>query len=55
VIVATIADLPARLAAKAPSGLVIVMIGRAFAECVEAVGGKQLAASGSTSHHARRR
>jgi siroheme synthase len=36
VIAATIADLPARLAAETPSGPVVVMIGRAFAECLEA-------------------
>jgi uroporphyrin-III C-methyltransferase/precorrin-2 dehydrogenase/sirohydrochlorin ferrochelatase len=36
VIAATIADLPARLAAEALSGPVIVMIGRAFADYVEA-------------------
>jgi uroporphyrin-III C-methyltransferase / precorrin-2 dehydrogenase / sirohydrochlorin ferrochelatase len=36
VIAATIADLPAQLAAEAPSGPVIVMIGRAFADYVEA-------------------
>jgi len=37
VIAATIADLPARLAAEASSGPVVVMIGRAFADYVEAV------------------
>src|ERR1700722_7210761 len=36
VIAATIADLPARLAAEAPSGPVIVMIGRALADYVAA-------------------
>jgi len=36
VIAATIADLPARLAAEASSGPVVVMIGRAFADYVEA-------------------
>jgi uroporphyrin-III C-methyltransferase/precorrin-2 dehydrogenase/sirohydrochlorin ferrochelatase len=36
VIAATIAELPARLAAEAPSGPVVVMIGRAFADYVEA-------------------
>jgi uroporphyrin-III C-methyltransferase/precorrin-2 dehydrogenase/sirohydrochlorin ferrochelatase len=36
VIAATIADLPGRLAAEAPSGPVIVMIGHVFAECVQA-------------------
>jgi uroporphyrin-III C-methyltransferase / precorrin-2 dehydrogenase / sirohydrochlorin ferrochelatase len=36
VIAATIADLPARFAAEAPTGPVIVMIGRVFAEYVEA-------------------
>src|SRR3984885_1260558 len=36
VIAATIADLPARLAAETPSGPVIVMIGRAFADYVAA-------------------
>jgi uroporphyrin-III C-methyltransferase/precorrin-2 dehydrogenase/sirohydrochlorin ferrochelatase len=36
VIAATIADLPLRLAAEPPSGPVVVMIGRAFAEYVEA-------------------
>jgi uroporphyrin-III C-methyltransferase / precorrin-2 dehydrogenase / sirohydrochlorin ferrochelatase len=35
IIAATIAELPARLAAEPPSGPVIVMIGRAFAEYVE--------------------
>ena len=37
VIAATIADLPARLAAEAPSGPVIVMIGRTLADYVAAV------------------
>ncbi|MGA2893022.1 MAG: siroheme synthase CysG [Xanthobacteraceae bacterium] len=36
VIVASIADLPARLAAQATSGPVVVMIGRVFADYVEA-------------------
>ena len=36
VIAATIADLPARLAAEAPSGPVVVMIGRALADYVAA-------------------
>jgi uroporphyrin-III C-methyltransferase / precorrin-2 dehydrogenase / sirohydrochlorin ferrochelatase len=36
VIATTIADLPARLTAEAPSGPVVVMIGRAFADYVEA-------------------
>jgi uroporphyrin-III C-methyltransferase/precorrin-2 dehydrogenase/sirohydrochlorin ferrochelatase len=36
VIAATIAELPARLAAEASSGPVVVMIGRAFADYVEA-------------------
>jgi uroporphyrin-III C-methyltransferase/precorrin-2 dehydrogenase/sirohydrochlorin ferrochelatase len=36
VIAAAIADLPSRLAVEAPSGPVVVMIGRAFAEYVEA-------------------
>ncbi len=36
IIAATIADLPARLAVEPPSGPVVVMIGRAFAEYVEA-------------------
>jgi uroporphyrin-III C-methyltransferase / precorrin-2 dehydrogenase / sirohydrochlorin ferrochelatase len=36
IIAATIADLPARIAEEPPSGPVIVMIGRAFAEYVEA-------------------
>jgi uroporphyrin-III C-methyltransferase / precorrin-2 dehydrogenase / sirohydrochlorin ferrochelatase len=36
VIATTIAELPARLAAEPPSGPVVVMIGRAFAEYVEA-------------------
>jgi uroporphyrin-III C-methyltransferase/precorrin-2 dehydrogenase/sirohydrochlorin ferrochelatase len=36
IIVATIADLPARIAEEPPSGPVVVMIGRAFAEYVEA-------------------
>ena len=40
VIAATIADLPARLAAEALSGPVIVMIGRAFADYVEAAAGQ---------------
>jgi len=35
VIAATIAELPARLAEAEPSGPVVVMIGRVFAECVE--------------------
>ncbi len=35
VIATTIADLPSRLAAEPPTGPVIVMIGRAFAEFVE--------------------
>jgi uroporphyrin-III C-methyltransferase / precorrin-2 dehydrogenase / sirohydrochlorin ferrochelatase len=35
VIAATVAELPARLAAAAPSGPVVVMIGRVFAEYVE--------------------
>ena len=35
VIAATIADLPARLAAEPPSGPVVVMIGRVFAEYLE--------------------
>src|SRR5579864_5212429 len=37
VIAATIAELPARLAAEAPSGPVVVMIGRALAQYVETV------------------
>jgi len=36
VIAATIANLPARLAAEPPAGPVIVMIGRVFAALVEA-------------------
>ncbi len=36
IIAATIADLPARLAEEPPSGPVVVMIGRAFSEYVEA-------------------
>jgi uroporphyrin-III C-methyltransferase/precorrin-2 dehydrogenase/sirohydrochlorin ferrochelatase len=36
IIAATIADLPARIAEEPPSGPVIVMIGRAFSEYVEA-------------------
>jgi uroporphyrin-III C-methyltransferase/precorrin-2 dehydrogenase/sirohydrochlorin ferrochelatase len=36
IIATTIADLPARLAAEPPSGPVVVMIGRAFSEYVEA-------------------
>jgi uroporphyrin-III C-methyltransferase/precorrin-2 dehydrogenase/sirohydrochlorin ferrochelatase len=39
VVTATIADLPARLAAEPPSGPVVVMIGRVFAEYVEAATG----------------
>jgi uroporphyrin-III C-methyltransferase/precorrin-2 dehydrogenase/sirohydrochlorin ferrochelatase len=39
VVHATIADLPARLAAEPPSGPVVVMIGRVFAEYVEAAAG----------------
>jgi len=35
VIAATIAQLPARLAAAAPSGPLVVMIGRVFSDCVE--------------------
>ena len=35
IIAATIADLPARLAAEPPSGPVVVMIGRVFAEYIE--------------------
>jgi uroporphyrin-III C-methyltransferase/precorrin-2 dehydrogenase/sirohydrochlorin ferrochelatase len=35
VIAATIADLPARLAAEPPSGPVVAMIGRVFAEHLE--------------------
>ena len=42
----TIADLPARLAAAAPSGPVVVMIGRAFAEYVEAAAAEQSAVGG---------
>ncbi len=41
IIAATIADLPARLAAEQPSGPVVVMIGRAFAEYVEAATAQQ--------------
>jgi uroporphyrin-III C-methyltransferase/precorrin-2 dehydrogenase/sirohydrochlorin ferrochelatase len=41
VIAATIADLPARVAEEPPSGPVIVMIGRAFAEYVEAAAGSE--------------
>jgi uroporphyrin-III C-methyltransferase/precorrin-2 dehydrogenase/sirohydrochlorin ferrochelatase len=36
IVAASIADLPARLAAEPPAGPVVVMIGRAFAEYVEA-------------------
>jgi siroheme synthase len=35
VIAATIAELPARLAAAAPTGPVVVMIGRVFADYLE--------------------
>jgi uroporphyrin-III C-methyltransferase / precorrin-2 dehydrogenase / sirohydrochlorin ferrochelatase len=41
IIAGTIADLPARLAAEQPSGPVVVMIGRAFAEYVEAATAQQ--------------
>jgi uroporphyrin-III C-methyltransferase/precorrin-2 dehydrogenase/sirohydrochlorin ferrochelatase len=41
IIAGTIADLPARLAAEQPSGPVVVMIGRAFAEYVEAAIARQ--------------
>ncbi len=41
IIAATIADLPARLVAAQPSGPVVVMIGRAFAEYVEAATAQQ--------------
>ncbi len=49
VIAATIADLPARLAAEAPSGPVVVMIGRAFAEYVEAAATDTTAAADDES------
>jgi uroporphyrin-III C-methyltransferase/precorrin-2 dehydrogenase/sirohydrochlorin ferrochelatase len=45
VIAATIADLPARLQSEAPSGPVVVMIGRAFAEYVEAAASQTAAPS----------
>jgi len=55
IIGSTIADLPPRLAAAAPSGPVVVMIGRVFADYVEAAMTKEAAAAGSefTSRHAR--
>ena len=42
VIAAAIADLPARLAAEPPTGPVVVMIGRVFAEYVETASASQL-------------
>ena len=44
VIAATIAELPARLAAAPPSGPLIVMIGRVFADCIQtaAIGAESL-------------
>lgn len=45
VIAATIAELPARLAAEAPSGPVVVMIGRALAQYVEAATRQNAAAA----------
>jgi uroporphyrin-III C-methyltransferase/precorrin-2 dehydrogenase/sirohydrochlorin ferrochelatase len=42
VIAATIADLPARLAAEAPSGPVVVMIGRVFGDVVAAAASSEL-------------
>jgi siroheme synthase len=51
----TIADLPSRLAAEPPTGPVIVMIGRAFAEFVSAAAPGDVAATRSEapSHKAR--
>jgi uroporphyrin-III C-methyltransferase/precorrin-2 dehydrogenase/sirohydrochlorin ferrochelatase len=52
VIAATIADLPSRLAAEPPTGPVIVMIGRTFAECVSGSASSDIAAArGETSSH----
>jgi uroporphyrin-III C-methyltransferase / precorrin-2 dehydrogenase / sirohydrochlorin ferrochelatase len=55
VIATTIADLPSRLAAEPPTGPVIVMIGRAFAEFVSAAAPGDVAATRSEapSHKAR--
>jgi uroporphyrin-III C-methyltransferase/precorrin-2 dehydrogenase/sirohydrochlorin ferrochelatase len=55
VIAATIADLPARLAAETPSGPVIVLIGRVVAEYVEGAAGTETAGplAESTSMQAR--
>ena len=49
VIATTIADLPARLAAEPPSGPVVVMIGRAFAEYVEAAAAQPYMPSGMSA------
>jgi uroporphyrin-III C-methyltransferase/precorrin-2 dehydrogenase/sirohydrochlorin ferrochelatase len=49
VIAATIADLPVRLAAEPPSGPVVVMIGRAFAEYVEAAATQPYIPSGMSA------
>jgi uroporphyrin-III C-methyltransferase/precorrin-2 dehydrogenase/sirohydrochlorin ferrochelatase len=50
VIAATIADLPARLDAEPPTGPLVVMIGRAFAEYVEAAATDKVApAPGKTA------
>jgi uroporphyrin-III C-methyltransferase/precorrin-2 dehydrogenase/sirohydrochlorin ferrochelatase len=42
VVAVAIADLPARLAAEPPTGPVVVMIGRVFAEYVAAASASQL-------------
>jgi siroheme synthase len=52
VIAATIANLPSRLAAEPPTGPVIVMIGRTFAECVNGSASSDIAAArGEASSH----
>jgi len=53
VIAATIAELPARLAAEPPSGPLVVMIGRAFADYVEAAIEAAPASGKAKSRHAR--
>jgi uroporphyrin-III C-methyltransferase / precorrin-2 dehydrogenase / sirohydrochlorin ferrochelatase len=54
IIGATIADLPARLAAEPPSGPVVVMIGRVFADQVKTVAEREFSTpdQGQTAPHA---
>jgi uroporphyrin-III C-methyltransferase / precorrin-2 dehydrogenase / sirohydrochlorin ferrochelatase len=54
IISSTIADLPARLAAEAPSGPVVVMIGRAFAEYVESAATEEIVSSSESKIRYRR-